>query len=598
MKLDPLITEFKDYIGELSRGTEEEMIAAAYKSPAVHFALYCRIKNQDNVEIEPMPNILQLRMCEAYETLKALGIRVRIIITKPRRAGCSSFVEHIGYHSAMKEPINGLTIADDKPGSEAAMKKLGSYATTDSFEWGVSTVANPSHSITWSNGSTWSVDTAENADAGAGDTLQFFHGTEVSKWPKTTVKNDVKVMTCVAPALSGINTAMFCESTPEGAVGWQYETWQTGVWLHELLEMHEKGICPEEVWVKVFAAWFEFAENRRQNPVSETEIEHFKATLDDTERFEIENYGLDWEQIGWRRDTIKTKCGGDPKVFSYYFPSDPDSCWLASGSPVFDQEAVTQMISRCPANPADTGDLVTQHDGNVIFQRHQDGTGDILVWEMPKVGLKYCLVIDPAQNKSQTIGKDTDCHSINVWRAGYMDELTGRYREAKKVARVRPPYRADGDEVAGHAVRLSKFYGRCIVAQEINIGLDIMRLLQLAGIPLYKRRPLSHRTGKVEEQIGFKMNAENREALIQGLAAAIRNRDIEIFCEHTLKEYKVFIRKPNGRAEASLGKHDDDVMADAIAWEVIPSSTTYRVHKAKHADPPDSRTWKRVTSRW
>ena len=595
---DPLLRDFRAHIKALGEGDEADMIAAAYASPAVHFALYCRIRDQDNQLIDPFPNILQLRMCEAFETIKEMGIRVRIIVTKPRRAGCSSFVEQIGYHSAMKNPIKGMTIADDKEGSKAAMDKLASFEEMDSFKWDVNITANPAHSITWSNGSSWIVGTAENADEGAGDTLQFFHGTEVSKWPKTTVKNDKKVMSCVTPALSGMNTVIFNESTPEGAVGLQYETWQTAVWLEELIEMHRKGICPEEIWVKVFAAWFEFEENQRQSPVSANEIAHFKATLTDHERKEIDLYGLTWEQIGWRRDTLASKCNNDPKVFSYYFPSDDQSCWLASGAPVFDMQAVTEMERKAKGQTPDTGYLVTQQDERVIFDMMRDGTGDIEIWERPKAGLRYCLIIDPANNITQTIGANPDANSINVWRSGYHDILTNRWMVAKKVARVKAPYRADGDEVAGHAVRLSKFYGRCIVAQEVNIGLDILRLLQLARIPLYKHRPMSHRTGKIEEQIGFKMDASNREAIIQGLAAAIRNKDIEVHCLHTLAEYKTFIRKPNGRAEASLNNHDDDVMADAIAWEVMPSATEYREIQAKHQDPPDNRTWKRVSGKW
>ena len=215
--IDPLILKFEETMATLSGAGDLEIMTAAYASPVVHFALFCSIYDKDNNLVHcPEPNILQLRMSEAYETIKSLGLRASIIVTKPRRAGCSSFVEHIGYHTAMRTPINGMTIADDKTGSEAAMKKLASYAVHDRYDWGVRIVNNPTHSISWSNGSTWIVDTAENADAGAGDTLHFFHGTEVSKWPKTTAKNDAKVMSCVTPALSGETTTMFSESTPEG----------------------------------------------------------------------------------------------------------------------------------------------------------------------------------------------------------------------------------------------------------------------------------------------------------------------------------------------------------------------------------------------
>lgn len=599
MTVDPLITQFNEFLAALAHAPDVEFEAAAIASPAVHFALYCQIRDQDNNLIrDPMPNILQLRMCEAFETIRAMGIKVRIIVTKPRRAGCSSFVEHIGYHTAMQRPINGMTIADDKAGSQAAMAKLASYATTDSFKWGVRILSSPAHSISWSNGSTWIVDTAENADAGAGDTLNFFHGTEVSKWPKTSVKNDAKVMSCVAPALSGRNTVMFCESTPEGAEGWQFETWQTAVWLHELIEMREKGICPEEIWVKVFAAWFEFPENRRVEKVSDAEIEEINLTLTDIEAFEIEKYGLDWEQVAWRRDTIAAKCNKDPKVFSYYYPSDPVSCWLTSGSPRFDMSTLVKWEDLARNITPEAGFLVKQDRGNVTWHPSMDGTGDIYIWERPLPGLRYIVTFDPAESKSQTIGTNTDAHSISVWRAAYHDTLTNRWKRAKLVARVAPPFRAEEDEAAKHVIRLSIYYGRALIAQETNKGFHALRVLQEAGMPLYKRKPISHRTGKVEEQYGFKTDSNNREAIISGLASAIANDNLEIHCMHTLGEMKSFIRNSKGRSEAGSKAHDDDVMAAAIAHEVLPSATEYMRHEARNEDPPDDQSWKNATWQW
>jgi hypothetical protein len=575
--VDPLILKFQATMASLGEADDMAILTAAYQSPVIHFTLFCSIYDKDNNLIDcPTPNILQLRMSEAFETIKRLGLRVRIIITKPRRAGCSSFVEHIGYHTAMQTPINGMTIADDKAGSEAAMKKLASYAVHDRYDWGVRIVANPAHSISWSNGSSWVVDTAENADAGAGDTLHFFHGTEVSKWPKTTAKNDKKVMSCVTPALSGVTTVMFSESTPEGAVGYQFETWQEAVWLEDLLAMIEKGFRPEKQWVKVFAGWFEFTDNARTQRVSETEIEHIKETLTDHEAAEIEKYDLSWEQIAWRRDTIRDDCGGDSKVFSYYYPSDDVSCWLASGSPRFDMEAVLLMERAAKMETPETGYLLTQDNKKVIWQSQRDGSGDILVWERPKAGLSYLVTLDPATNESQTVSKDPDRHSLSVWRRGYHDQLSDRWKPAKRVARLRPPFYGEDEDVAGHAVRLSRYYGHALVSMEVNIGQGIMRLLQVSGVGLYKRKVWSPKVGSNVEQYGFKMSSEKdvREGLISGLASAIRNGDIDPSCPHAVGEYKSFIRNPSGKSEAASGHHDDDVLADAIAWECLPSAPT------------------------
>ncbi|MFZ9937764.1 MAG: tyrosine-type recombinase/integrase [Luteolibacter sp.] len=225
-----------------------------------------------------------------------------------------------------------------------------------------------------------------------------------------------------------------------------------------------------------------------------------------------------------------------------------------------------------------------------------DGSGDILIYERPIAGCKYCVAIDPAESKSQTIGADTDPHSLTVWRNAYHDTGLDRWMKSKLVARLRPPFRGEEDELAKHAIRLSVFYGRALIAPETNKGFHTLRILQEAGMPIYKRRPISQRTGKIEEQYGFKTDEQNREAIIAGLASAISYDQLDILCPHMIGEMKTFIRGPK-RTEAAPNKHDDDVMGAAIAWEVLPSSTEYARHEVGYEDPPDD-GWKSASWSW
>lgn len=573
----------------------EELQAIAYVSPAVHFSLFCTITDKNKQVIEPVPNILQLRMSEAYETLVAMGVRVRIIVTKPRRAGCSTFATHILYHHGMRKPCEGIAISDVKEHSTEMLDKLVAYGKTDAYPWG-HTMRSTSKTIEWSNGTQWTVDSAENDNAGVGGTRQLGLFSETSKWPQTPAKSDKNVVAAVSPSLNGTDTVIISESTPEGAAGWQYETWQTAVTLEEFLARWARGIRPEEQWVKVFAAWYEFADNRRMNPVSEEEIAHIEATMTDHERDEKEKYGLSWEQLAWRRDTIASQCNGDPKKFAFYYPSNDVDCWLASGRPRFDMQKLATMRSIANMVIPEVGHLVEQPGGVVLFERSMHGL--IQIFERPMPYLRYIVALDPATDESQTIGADPDRHSLAVWRAGFHDQAHNVWRPAKLVARLKPPFYGEGDEVAGHAVRLSRFYGHCIYVQEVNCGLDILRQVRVVGgVGCVKRRPFSHRTGKIEEQFGFRLNdQQERNAIIEGLAAAIREGAIEIPCTHTIDEMMAFIVKPSGRAEAGNGKHDDDVLQTAMAWECIPAATEYSVHRATVVDPPDLSSWRTVTA--
>jgi hypothetical protein len=343
----------------------EELQALALRSPAVHFSCFVTIKDKNNAELMPTPNVMQLRMSEAYETLRTLGVKVRIIVVKPRRAGCSSFASHICYHHGQSTPVEGISISDIDLHSKEIMEKLSGYSKTDTFPWDNPQVKDIAHSLAWRNGTKWTVDSAQNKDAGIGGTRQVGHFSEVSKWPKTQTRNDKATMASVLPSLSGMDSVVIAESTPEGASGWMYDTWQEAVTLEQFLAMWEAGIRPENQWVKVFAAWWEFDDNAKATRCTEAEIARLRATLDEHERQEIALYQLTWEQIAWRRETIKSDCAGDPKKFTFYYPSDEFSCWTASGAPRFDIGTLLEMEATARGVAYDTGYLVTQDNGVV-----------------------------------------------------------------------------------------------------------------------------------------------------------------------------------------------------------------------------------------
>lgn len=55
--------------------------------------------------------------------------------------------------------------------------------------------------------------------------------------------------------------------------------------------------------------------------------------------------------------------------------------------------------------------------------------------------------------------------------------------------------------------------------------------------------------------------------MIDELAAAVRNEDIDICCEFTIGELRTFVRKENGKMSGS--PHDDRVISLAIANQML-----------------------------
>jgi hypothetical protein len=573
-----------------------ELGEMALGSPAVHFATCVRIQNKDNEAIRPTPNILQLRMSEVYEICMAVGAPCRMIVCKPRQVGCSTFASHIVYHHGMRWRTNGITISDKAGNSQKLMMKVRDYGQVDAFPWGIRQMKDSSMGLTWTNGSRWEIDSAENWKAGIGDTRTAFHASETAKWPKTGVKNDKRVMAAVLPSISKGKSVVISESTPEGANGWFYETWQDAVTVDEFLSRRASGEDRGVVWIKVFAAWYEFVEHRRREKLGEREKVEMERSLGEREVLLLDK-GVDWEQLAWRRDMIRTECGASEDLFDEYYPEDEVRCFAVSGRPRFDVESLMQMEKRASGMGFLTGHLVTLDNEVVTWSGRGDGGGDVMVWEEPREGCRYLVGCDPATGEDQTTGRNPDRTSVLVWRQGYFDPSTGIEHRTRLVARVRPPFFGDGDEVAGHILRLSRWYGGATVVIEVNMGIHIVDRCKEMGVPLYMRKVPSARVGTEVMQYGWKLkDSEQRRQAVDALAVALREGVLDVGCKDVIHEFKMFVVGKNGREEARGGEHDDDVLCAAMCWASMASASEYRRVMRRRRKPADWKDWKRVGS--
>jgi hypothetical protein len=294
---------------------------------------------------------------------------------------------------------------------------------------------------------------------------------------------------------------------------------------------------------------------------------------------------------------IRTECGASEDVFDEYYPEDDVRCFAVSGRPRFSVEALMAMERRARGLSPLTGHLVQQEDGKVGWSARTDGGGDIQVWEEPREGLRYLVACDPATGEDQTTGKNPDRSAAQVWRQAYYDPTTGIEHQARLVAKVRSPFFGDGDEVAGHILRLSKWYGGALVVIEVNMGIHIVDRCKDAGIPLYQRRVPSARVGAEVMQYGYKLkDPEQRRQAIDALAAAIREQALDVACLDWIREAKMFVVGKNGREEARGGEHDDEILCSSMAWFSLTSATEYRRVVRKRRVPSDWHSWKRVGS--
>lgn len=557
-------------------------------SPLMHFESCAKIQNALTKRLEtPRANVLQRRMAEAVEVLEAVGVpAIRVIVTKTRQCGGTTFAVQILYHRCQRLNTDALILANISDNSRAILDRMKVFSAADTFPWGNPLSAKQSV-LTWANGSTATITSAEAMNPGISKPRQAVLFSESAKYPRGGVKDDEKIFASILPSLNDAGIAI-AESTPDGASGMHHKLWQKALSLDDYLAEWQRGnTAPGNGWVKVFAAWFEFDENQKMvSPAMRARID---ATLTPREANGRQRYGWTHEQMAWRRSIMEAECGGSEDLFDEFYPEDDVSCFLSSGRPRFNIASIRRLEQRVHEHAPEVGSLVDMGH-SVDFQPDASGFGAFHVWERPRVGCSYIVWCDPATGEDQTEGRDPDRHSIGVLRAGY-HESGGAVRRDAVVARVRPPFTGTGSLTADCIRRLSEYYGGALVVLEINMGLHILKELQDANVPLYKREvvdPYDRETQRF--MYGWKLkDRDQRREVVDGLALAFHNDQIDLWCPHILAECKTFIYDKNGKETARSGCHDDDVLGLAMAWRCRGSATLYTQKVRRRRTPMDYR---------
>jgi hypothetical protein len=155
----------------------------------------------------------------------------------------------------------------------------------------------------------YKIGTAGNKAVGRGQTLQYFHGSEVAFWMNAS--EHTKGIMQAVPDAPG--TEVLWESTANGV----------GNFFHEQWKLAEKGLSE---FIAIFVPWFWQSEYRKELP------EDFKVT-DDEDKLKSA-YGIDNKQIFWRRMKIAelTTDGVDGgKAFKQEYPMNAAEAFQVSG---------------------------------------------------------------------------------------------------------------------------------------------------------------------------------------------------------------------------------------------------------------------------
>jgi len=195
--------------------------------------------------------------------------------------------------------------------------------------------------------SEYTVGTAGSEDVGRSMTIKLLHMSEVAFYEHTD-ELETGLMQAVAD-MPG--TEIILESTANGIGNMFYEYAMralAGIGLYQL----------------IFVPWYWQDEYRLHVP------EGFEPTEDEHKL--IETYGLDNEQVYWRRMKIAGMKGGLAK-FQQEYPFTPEEAFLMSGDPFFSKESVSRArkcTATSPGAPRIGGmDCGRNNDRSVIGHR-------------------------------------------------------------------------------------------------------------------------------------------------------------------------------------------------------------------------------------
>ena len=364
------------------------------------------------------------------------------------------------------------------------------------------------------------VGTAGSLTFGRGMTINNVHASELAFWPRPE-----EALIALMEAVPKEGGRIIVESTANGV----------GNFFHDFWIAAGEG---RNGFRQQFYVWFEDPTYRLPgDPVGELTAE---------ERNLRQEYGVDDDQLRWRRATMQRLGGGFPQEY----PEDAVTCFLTSGRMVFDLPALQRAAARIQSEgSAHRGTFLPDRRGGQLAV----APATLLVWRQPQEGRSYAIGADVGEGLADG---DASCAIVLDHESGeQVAELHGRV----------PPERF------AHLLNaLAWHYRRARVAVERNNhGHSVLNTLcNVLRYPLlYHHVRYDYRVGD-QVTLGWPTDQSTKPILVDDLAAAIAGGHVILRSLALIDECMTFVTTDTGSQEAQRGKFDDRVMALGIAWQV------------------------------
>jgi hypothetical protein len=385
--------------------------------------------------------------------------------------------------------------------------------------------------------------TAGTSETGRSSTYHNIHVSEVAFFPHPE-ETMLALMQCVPDEP---NTFVCLESTANGVGGYFYDMWYAAV----------NG---ENDFTPIFFPWFSepnysvpFVSDEEKEQfidyVNSVRIDESGKTIHTDEWLLIEQFGVTYEQLNWRKKTIANKCGGDLDRFHQEYPATPEEAFIASGRPVFNTKSLKEYEIAC-VPPILQGDMYVKNNEVHILENEK---GLLKIWFKPEEGKSYCLGADVAEGLetgdfSVATVIDSDLNVCAKWRGHIDPDLFGE-----------------------QIINLAKLYNDAYVAVENNNhGLTTLKAISnLEYWNIFYTKTYDKLNDSITKKMGWSTNRKSKPLAIDKLAEYIREKYLGIWDFDIIDECYSYVIDEKGATNAQEGKHDDCVMSLAIALQAF-----------------------------
>jgi len=316
-------------------------------------------------------------------------------------------------------------------------------------------------------------------------------------------------------------------------------------------------------------------------------------------------FGITKGQLAWWRNELMTTYNGDLNFCLQELPWLPDDAFRLSGYKFFDSMVLTRLRKEVQNVKPLYLDISVDND-RITISEGSTYKANFEVYELPQVGERYFIGADPSFGSSP----DSDAAVISIWKgygdkivqvAEFCDNNVGPIEFAKLLVFLSCFYNPShvNLEVQGPGKvvikEMDKIKQGTIEIGDIRISnteYDIARIrenLRSVKEYLYYRPDSLHRSHARH----WVSTAETKEMVMNQMRSIVHLGMIEIKSKNLVEEMSYFV-KSGSSLGAEAGRHDDRVIAAAIALEFWRTYWSHRLPKSTDVIKPEEKTRNRT----